>query len=41
MICVENLEQTLARRHSYRLKDMAEQFDAKTAEICAMCSNQL
>lgn len=37
---LDDLEPTLAR-HGYRLKDMNEQFDAKTAEIRAMFSNQL
>ena len=36
----DDLEPTLAR-HSYRLKDMVEQFDAKASEIRALFSNQL
>jgi 5-carboxymethyl-2-hydroxymuconate isomerase len=37
---LDDLEPTLAR-HSYRLMDMLEQFDAKASEIRALFSNQL
>jgi hypothetical protein len=37
---LDDLEPTLAR-HGYRLKDMVEQFDAKSPEIRALFSNQL
>ncbi|ELC5005251.1 phosphoribulokinase [Salmonella enterica] len=37
---LDDLEPTLTR-HGYRLKDMVEQFDAKSAEIRALFNNQL
>jgi hypothetical protein len=36
----EELEPTLTR-HGYRVKDLAEQFDARAAEIKALFNNQL
>jgi len=37
---LDDLESALVR-HSYRLKDMVEQFDVKTSEIRSLFSNQL
>ncbi|QDQ29086.1 phosphoribulokinase [Chitinimonas arctica] len=37
---IDDLEPTLTR-HGYRIKDLVEQFDAKTAEVRALFNNTL